>query len=802
MNVTLQNFLSNCTRSRHDAAIRVVQSVALVAHLPAILFTNACGALVLSLVLTGAPGIWYQFLPVIVIWALLLPSLLSYLRLRTRSTPPAVSQRRLRRIVQYSTFLGTAWALLMLTLLPTQPPPVVMLMVAGLAFMCVGGTAVMSNNPLACLGYSLPIFAAGLFIAATQTFQSHWVLVFVLMLLGFGIFWILSSGMQPALEILSLKSERTGLVEDLEEQLKTQAALIASYRTAQSELAVSEARFRALALLSSDWYWEQDAQFRFIEDPSGNSALYLDFRKSLVSKTRWDAAPDNPESVWEKHREDLLHHRKFTEFEYQIDVPARGRRWFSVSGEPRFDDKGRLTGYVGVGKDITDRKASEEAVYRLAHYDVLTDLPNRRFLIDTLTKLQAGCKRNGFLSAVIFFDLDHFKDVNDARGHETGDQVLKCIAERLRTLVRIEDTAARLGGDEFVVLMSNSGREVKAAAEAALTMANRIRAEIAAPIHINGHTYIVGCSIGVTLFPAENETPADLLRQADTAMYQAKASGRNQTVFFEAAMQQTIEERLTLEYELSQACPLSQLSLYLQPQVDRAGETIGGELLLRWQHPVHGFIAPSVFIPLAEKSNLILELGTWVLNQACAISVRLAAAGHPLTLSINVSPRQFRQQDFVELVRTALKRSGAQAKNLIFEVTEGLMIDDVDATVSKMHELTALGIRFSIDDFGTGYSSLAYLKRLPIYELKIDRSFVQDLLEGADTTAIVEAMLSMAKHLHLHVVAEGVETQEQAEFLNRAGCDSSQGYLYARPMPVDIWLENRTMLSEVPVPIR
>jgi PAS domain-containing protein len=300
--VRFQNFLSNCSRGRHDAAIRVVQSVGLVSHLPAIIFTNAGSALVMSMMLTDERRFWHQLLPVIVIWLLLLPSLLSWLRLRTYPTPRAVSHRRVRRIFQYSLFLGTVWALLMLTLLPTQSPPVVMLMVAGLAFMCVGGTAVMSNNPLACLGYSAPIFAAGFFIAATQTFRAHWVLVFVLMLLGFGIIWILSGGMQPILEILSLKSERAGLIEDLEGQLKTQAALIASSQVAQDELAVSEERFRALALLSSDWYWEQDANFRFIKDPSRISGLYSELRKSLFGKTRWEAAPDNPASLWNQHR--------------------------------------------------------------------------------------------------------------------------------------------------------------------------------------------------------------------------------------------------------------------------------------------------------------------------------------------------------------------------------------------------------------------------------------------------------------------------------------------------------------------
>ena len=683
----------------------------------------------------------------------------------------------------------------MLAMHLTQPPSIVMSTVAGLALICVGGTAAMKNNPLSCLGYSAPIFATGITIAASQTFQSHWVLVFVLVLLGCAVIRILSCGMQPILEIVALVAEPANLVDDLEEQLKQQDVLIASYRVAQADLAESNERNRALALLSSDWYWEQDAEFRFIEDPPRMNASFSELRLSLAGKTRWEAAPNNPEALWEKHRDDLLHHRKFTDLEYQIEDTVKERRWFSVSGEPRFNEHGKLIGYVGVGKDISDRKEAEAAVHRLAHYDVLTDLPNRRSLVDTLDKLQAACERNNRLSAVVFFDLDDFKDVNDARGHEAGDLVLRCIAQRMRTLVGIENTAARLGGDEFVVLVTNLGCLVKPAADIAMSMANRIRAAVAEPIDIGGHTYSVGCSIGVTLFPQENETPAGLLRQADTAMYEAKAGGRNQIVFFKASMQQKIEERITLEYELSQASQRSQLALYLQPQFDRSGQTIGGELLLRWFHPVHGSVSPSLFIPLAEKSNLILELGAWVFHQACMASVRLEAAGHALTLSVNVSPRQFRQRDFVALVRAALLQSGARGETLIFEITEGMMIEDLDATISRMHELTALGIRFSIDDFGTGYSSLAYLKRLPIYELKIDQSFVKDISESTDSTAIIQAMLSMARHLHLRVVAEGVETEQQAQFLNLAGCDCSQGYLYARPMPIDTWLANCSLIA-------
>jgi EAL domain-containing protein (putative c-di-GMP-specific phosphodiesterase class I) len=293
----------------------------------------------------------------------------------------------------------------------------------------------------------------------------------------------------------------------------------------------------------------------------------------------------------------------------------------------------------------------------------------------------------------------------------------------------------------------------------------------------------------VTLLPKDGQTADDLLREADTAMYRAKHAGRNRIAFFEAEMQLEVEGRLGLENDLAQAIGTAQLSMLMQPQFNCDGKPIGAEMLMRWMHPVRGAISPAAFIPVAEASGLILELGDWVVRQGCDALLRLQQADQLVPISINVSPSQFRQRDFVERVRGILAESGAPASQLIFEVTEGLLIDNLDETILRMHELAAMGIRFSIDDFGTGYSSLAYLRKLPLYELKIDRSFVMDTPADAGSTAIVQSILAMAAHLHLHVVAEGVETTEQADFLRAAGCAAMQGYLFARPMQLDAWLQ-------------
>jgi diguanylate cyclase (GGDEF)-like protein len=466
--------------------------------------------------------------------------------------------------------------------------------------------------------------------------------------------------------------------------------------------------------------------------------------------------------------------------------------WVETELVPFADEGGVNTHWVAVERDITERKKSQDDIHRLAFFDVLTGLPNRRLLMDRIDKLLASSERGATYSAVMFIDLDRFKTINDARGHAIGDALLCNAADRLSKLMRKADTVARIGGDEFVVLLGHLSHELPGATHAALTVAEKIRAAIGRDFEIEGQTYNSTASIGVTMLPRGEpggQTSHDLLREADTAMYRAKSEGRNGIAFFEAAMQAEVEQRLTLERDLAAALAAGELQMHVQAQVDRDGRAIGGELLMRWPQADGGMVPPNVFIPVAEECGLIVELGNWALRQACAAVLQLQAAGLAMPLSVNVSPTQFRQADFVAQVQQALADSGAPARLLVLEVTEGLLIDKMDDTIARMHQLTAMGLRFSIDDFGTGYSSMAYLKKMPLYELKIDRSFIMDTPDDASSKALVQSILAMAGHLGLRVVAEGVETQAQADFLIANDCDSMQGYLYARPMPLAALIE-------------
>lgn len=458
--------------------------------------------------------------------------------------------------------------------------------------------------------------------------------------------------------------------------------------------------------------------------------------------------------------------------------------WVELELVPFADEGGNNTHWVAVGRDVTERKKSESHIHRLAFFDVLTGLPNRRLLMDRLDKLLANAQAGAGFGAVMFIDLDHFKYINDARGHAIGDAMLKNAADRLLRIVRKGDTVARIGGDEFVVLLGALGHDSDSAGEAALVVAEKIRQSIIEGFEIDGQTYNSSASIGVTLLAKAGQTVHDLLREADTAMYRAKADGRNGVAFFEATMQAEMERRLTLERDLAAALDNGELAMHVQLQVDSVGAPVGAEMLMRWRRADGTMIAPDVFIPVAEESGLIVKLGQFALREACLACLRLAQADHRLPVSVNVSPSQFREPDFVGQVRAILDETGAPAGQLIFEVTEGLLVESMDETIGRMHELAALGIRLSIDDFGTGYSNLSYLKRMPLFELKIDRSFIRDTPGDPNGTAIVQSILAMAGHLGLRVVAEGVETAEQASFLAANGAPGMQGFLFGRPMPL------------------
>jgi diguanylate cyclase (GGDEF)-like protein/PAS domain S-box-containing protein len=482
--------------------------------------------------------------------------------------------------------------------------------------------------------------------------------------------------------------------------------------------------------------------------------------------------------------------------EYRVILPVQGERWRLCNAQPeRLADGSTL--WHGFNTDITERKETEAQTFRLAYFDALTGLPNRSLLRDRIDQALALARRSRQYGAVMFVDLDNFKQINDARGHSVGDLLLTEVAQRLHGLLRAEDTVARLGGDEFVLLINELGQDVEASARAAMAVAEKVRATLDRPHLIDNFSYSSTGSIGISLFPKAGQKIDDLLREADTAMYRAKGAGRNRIAFFELTMQHEVEDRLALEQELKEGLAADQLCLYVQSQVDTRGQTVGGELLLRWQHPLRGLLSPMRFIPLAEETGLILPLGEWVIEQACRTLVRMRAQGLTQSLAVNVSAQQFRSEDFVPRVQSLLRQTGAPAQQLVFEVTESLFIEDWEHALQRIIELVKLGIRFSIDDFGTGYSSLRYLQRLPLFELKIDRSFVQDTPHDINDTAIVQSILSMAHHMGLEVVAEGVESQAQVDFLRAQNCDRLQGYFYDQPQPLEQWLAR--LGSAVPV---
>lgn len=459
--------------------------------------------------------------------------------------------------------------------------------------------------------------------------------------------------------------------------------------------------------------------------------------------------------------------------------------WIEMDLVPFASEGTHITHWVAVGRDITERRRSADAIHQLAFFDVLTGLPNRRMLMERLDTMVGRAHARESMGALLYIDLDNFKQVNDARGHATGDALLRHIAACLSRTVRQNDMVARLGGDEFVVLLENLDSDPAAAVKAALARAERVRAALTEEADINGQLYQSSGSIGVALPVRPGHTVADLLREADTAMYHAKSAGRNGVAIFESAMLADAESALTLERDLANALTNKELALHLQLQVNHDRTAIGAEVLLRWRRADGALVPPDVFIPVAEATGLIVPIGAWVLRQACATWLELNRIGRALPLSVNVSPRQFRQPDFVAEVRAIILETGVPPEQLIFEITEGLLIDQLDHTVARMNELAQFGIRFSIDDFGTGYSNLAYLRQMPLHELKIDKSFMRDMPHDINGTAIVQSILAMASHLNLRVVAEGIETSEQAQFLNEQGGSLMQGYLFCRPMPLE-----------------
>ncbi|PTT19743.1 diguanylate cyclase [Acidovorax sp. HMWF029] len=564
---------------------------------------------------------------------------------------------------------------------------------------------------------------------------------------------------------------------------------VTDYLSTLEALRQSEARWRSLTQLSSDWYWEQDAQFRFVR-LDGNAEQKTGVPDEMhYGLTRWEL-PETfvGEGQWRDHRAQLEAHQVFHDFEMQRRTHDGQPIWVSISGEPIFDAEGQFTGYRGVARDITERKLAEAQIQRLAFYDELTGLPNRRLLMDRLERAVVNCTREGRHGALLFLDLDNFKGINDTLGHEWGDRLLVQVGARVSACVRATDTVARLGGDEFVVVIEAlNAEEVEAAAESE-TVAQKILAALNQPYRVEGCEMHSTPSLGIALFKDRQQPVQELLKRADLAMYQAKAQGRNTLCFFDPAMQAAATARSALEGDIRQGIARNEFLLHYQPVVDETGQLLGAEALVRWSHPQRGMVPPADFIPLAEQTGLILTLGRQVLAMACHQLALWAAepAKAGWTLAVNVSAQEFRQPDFVQDVLAVLRDSGADARRLKLELTESLLLHDVEDSILKMQALRTQGVGFSLDDFGTGYSSLSYLKRLPLDQLKIDQSFVRDVLTDPNDATIACTIITLAHSLALDVVAEGVENEGQRAFLLRNGCQRFQGYLFGQPGPASL----------------
>ncbi|WP_409522883.1 putative bifunctional diguanylate cyclase/phosphodiesterase [Nitrincola sp. MINF-07-Sa-05] len=558
-----------------------------------------------------------------------------------------------------------------------------------------------------------------------------------------------------------------GILRDISARKQIETDLrIASYAfEAPIGMVVTDARTRILkvnhAFTRITGYTEREA----IGNPA--SLLRSDHHPAEFWTDMWDCLYQN--HIWEG---EVWSRRKNGEM-----FP----KWLTVTAIR--DEAGSISHYIATMNDLSEQKASEEAIRQLALYDPLTGLPNRRLLMDRLRQAMSVGARNALYGALLFIDLDHFKTLNDTLGHSCGDQLLKQVADSLSGCIRQSDTVARLGGDEFVIMLVELSSDPISAAERTKLVVNSIIDKFKEPFLLNEEHFHTTPSIGATLFVGHRESIDDLLIQADLAMYKAKSTGRNGYCFFDPEMQSAALKRSTLEMDIRQGIQQEQFVVYYQPQVNVKEQIKAFEALLRWQHPLRGFVSPSEFIPLAEETGLIIPLGLWVIESACRQLVAWSQdeQRREHSIAVNVSAKQIYHSDFVAEVKDIIDRTGADPHLLKMELTESLLLANVDESIIKMKQLRDLGIRFSLDDFGTGYSSLNHLKRLPLDQLKIDQSFVRDVLLDEHDATIARTIIALGESMSLNVIAEGVESSEQKEFLIRCGCRCFQGYLFGYP---------------------
>jgi diguanylate cyclase (GGDEF)-like protein/PAS domain S-box-containing protein len=566
---------------------------------------------------------------------------------------------------------------------------------------------------------------------------------------------------------------------DFARKLSASVSLALENAQLYQALQVNEQRLTALLNSIPDMAWLKDRQGRFIlvNEPFARSTGTP--VGDLIGKTDYDAWPPGLAERYRADDEEVMRRREVKRVEEPLAVKDGPERWIETIKTCIVNEQGEVVGTAGLSRDITERRRMEEEIRHMAQHDALTGLPNRRMFVDILNLEMAQSRRHQTKLAVLFLDLDRFKEVNDTLGHEAGDRLLKIVAARLRGAIRESDTVARIGGDEFNLVLSDIAR-----VEDVSEIVRKVVDSVARPVVISGHDLHVTTSVGISIYPDDAPAVDTLLRYSDIAMYHAKESGRNTFRFYNPSINVRSLQRMKLAGYLSQAVKRGELTVVYQPQIDiRSRSICHAEALVRWNHPTRGLLQPAEFIPLAEETGFIVDIDTWVLRTVCKQVRTWKDEGFDsFCLSVNMSARQFQSPDLVSLVSSAVEESGLPHACLGLELTESAVMSNVERTADQLHELQRLGISISIDDFGTGYSSLSYLKKLPIDRLKIDKSFIRDIAQDPDDRAIISAVTSMARQMGIRTVAEGVETEEQLAFLRQSECDEAQGFLFSRPV--------------------
>ncbi|CAI8880961.1 diguanylate cyclase [Brevibacillus sp. IT-7CA2] len=555
---------------------------------------------------------------------------------------------------------------------------------------------------------------------------------------------------------------------------------ITARKQMEDELKRSEEKYRIIAENTSDIISiiNLDGEFLYLSPSHKRVWEHTVPDEEILNLFEWIVEDDRDIFAY------AIQHAFSTRKEYMVECRINTQRndviWTESKINPIMDEEGNVTKLLLVTRDVTDRKQSEETIHHLAYHDALTDLPNRRMYVQQLSKEMMQAKRFQSNLAVLFLDLDRFKDVNDSFGHDVGDMLLIEASKRLQACLKTGDVVARLGGDEFTIMQNQLQDRSEATA-----LAEHIMNQLQRPFELDGHVFNVSCSIGIALYPQDGDNPEDLLKRADTALYTVKSRGKNGYDFFDPTMEAKSLERILMENEMRKAIEQEQFQIYYQPKIDIATSAMTGmEALVRWVHPELGIIPPNRFIPIAEETGMILALGEWILKQACKQNKIWHDQGYTLKVSVNLSARQIYQKDLVEMIKDILRETKLSPNWLEFEITESIFVKMEEAT-AVLQQIRDIGIQISIDDFGTGYSSFSYIKSLPVDTIKIDASFIRDIHHNQESQAIVKAIVTIAQSLNMNVIAEGIELHDQVAALKENGCDHGQGYLFSKPLPTD-----------------